>query len=72
MTGEFTIAQVEAGINFWRVQRPGPDSLTLAPEAAALATCYGEMIFRNQGSVASENLSLEQLEALRQALAGAI
>lgn len=65
----YTIAQIEAAINFWRQHQAAGDGVTLAANAAALADCYGRMIYERQVTVVPAALSEAQRCALDLALA---
>ncbi|MDO5626494.1 MAG: DUF3717 domain-containing protein [Pseudomonadota bacterium] len=42
------ITDLEAAINFWRARAPMAAGAALAPEVAALAEVYGQMVFSRQ------------------------
>ena len=65
----YTIAQIEAAINFWRQRQAAVDGVTLAANAASLADCYGRMIYRRQVTVVPGALNEAQRCALDIALA---
>ncbi|HET7772988.1 MAG TPA: DUF3717 domain-containing protein [Burkholderiaceae bacterium] len=63
---DVSLQDLEAAINWWRNRRPAQgESMTLAPEVAALAKPYALLIWRRQASLPAEQLS----EPARAALA---
>lgn len=57
------ITDLEAALNHWRTQRPSPDGVTLAPEVAALAEVYGELVFARRHELAVDQLPAAAREA---------
>lgn len=64
----FSITQIEAAINYWRDQdamRPDADSLTLGDNTRALASVYGQLIYDGVESIAEDQLTEKQRQALQ-------
>lgn len=57
------ITDLEAALNHWRAQRPSPDGVTLAPEVAALAEVYGELVFARRHELPVDELPAAAREA---------
>ncbi|NGM86434.1 DUF3717 domain-containing protein [Parapusillimonas sp. SGNA-6] len=65
MTTTFTIADLEAAINWWRSKSPSRgDELTLCPQASALAEPYALMIFQRVREMPADGLDAAAREAL--------
>ena len=45
------ITDIEAAINYWRARTPSADGCSLAPEVAALAEVYGQMVYDRAAEV---------------------
>ena len=45
------ITDIEAAINFWRMQQPSSDGVALSPELRALAEVYALMVYLRQDEV---------------------
>jgi hypothetical protein len=64
----YTIAQIEQAINVWRSRQQSGEDAALCAPARALATPYTTLILEHQVSINENELSAEQLDALRGAL----
>jgi hypothetical protein len=65
MTTTFTIADLEAAINWWRSKSPSRgDELALCPQASALAEPYALMIFQRVREMPADGLDTAAREAL--------
>lgn len=64
----YSIMVIEMTINFWRVQAPSPDSVTLTPHVRALASLYGSMIHNKATEVARSSLTEGQSRAVTLAI----
>ncbi len=50
-TDRLHISDLEAAINHWRARRPAAAGAALAPEVAALAEVYAQMVFARQDDI---------------------
>ena len=50
------ITDIEAAINHWRSRAGAPDGVALAPELAALAEVYGQMVFARAHDIAPQRM----------------
>ena len=67
MQNSYTLADLEAAINYWRARLPSQgEALCLCAEASALAEPYALMIFNAQSAIEQRELSSAALEALAQ------
>lgn len=57
------ITDIEAAINWWRMRRPSPDGITLAPEIRALAEVYALMVYAHEDEVAMHGFPAPAWEA---------
>ncbi|NYT37335.1 DUF3717 domain-containing protein [Allopusillimonas soli] len=65
MTTHFTLADLEAAINFWRAHSPSRgEELELCPEAAALAEPYAFMIIKKRTELPLDVLDSDARAAL--------
>lgn len=60
------ITDIEAAINYWRVQPDGIEGVVLGRALRALAHVYGVMIFEHRVEVEAEVLGKEAMEAWMQ------
>ncbi|CAM5483212.1 hypothetical protein ECAE60S_03252 [Eoetvoesiella caeni] len=52
MQNSYTLAQMEAAINYWRTRSPSQgEEMRLCPQAGALAEPYALMIFNGQPAI---------------------
>ncbi|CAE6850579.1 hypothetical protein R75465_07142 [Paraburkholderia aspalathi] len=64
----YTIADIEAAINYWRAREAPAEEFGLCMSARVLADLYGRMIFDRSEAVAESTLSNEQGAAMIVAL----
>ncbi|KQR76969.1 hypothetical protein ASG35_11840 [Burkholderia sp. Leaf177] len=60
----YTIEQVEAAINYWRVHDATGEDAALCASARVLADVYGLMIYHHASSVSAGTFTAEQLRAV--------
>lgn len=65
----YTIAQIEAAINYWRVMTQDAGCV-LGTEVRVLGDVYGQMIYEKRAVIAETDLTSSQLQALIEATAG--
>jgi len=65
MKTTITLAELEAAINYWRVQSPSTgEERALCPEAAALAKPYARMIVERLPNMAYQEMDADAQRAL--------
>jgi len=65
MQNSYTLADLEAAINYWRARLPSQgEALCLCAPASALAEPYALMIFNARPAIERHELSPDALEAL--------
>lgn len=58
MKSAYSLAQLEAAINYWRTRSPSQgEELSLCPQASALAESYALLIFNKQRDLDSAALT---------------
>jgi len=62
MSAAIHITDIEAAINYWRVQTPS-DGITLSPSVAALAYVYAHMAYAHHLTIAPQHLSTAAMQA---------
>ena len=67
MKKTYTIAEIEAAINYWQSKAPS-DGVTLGPEVRSLSDCYGSMIYQQAREVEARLLNEKQVAALSLAI----
>ena len=64
----YTIAMIEDVINFWRVEAPSKDGISLSAPLRALGDVYGRMIYDHADQVESSDLTPAQQQAIDAAM----
>lgn len=64
----YTIATIEDIINFWRVEAPSKDGITLSAPLRALGDLYGRMIYDHVDQVERSVLTPAQQQAIDAAI----
>jgi hypothetical protein len=65
MKSPFSLAELEAAINYWRMRSPAQgEERALCPQASALAEPYALMIFNGQQEIAAAALGAAARAAL--------
>ena len=64
----YTITTIEDVINFWRVQAPSKDGITLTTPLRSLGDVYGRMIYDHADQVERADLTEAQQQALDAAM----
>ncbi|WP_322074708.1 DUF3717 domain-containing protein [Burkholderia cepacia] len=66
---EFTLSEVESAINHWRDRYPSDDGMTVCRQARILVEPYTLMFLEKRERVAASDLTPDQIDSMRGALA---
>ncbi|MGZ2749934.1 DUF3717 domain-containing protein [Burkholderia stagnalis] len=66
---DFTLSEFEAAINHWRDRYPSDDGMTVCRQARILVAPYTLMFLAKRERIAVSELTPDQVDAVRSALA---